>query len=401
MPHLNDIKEPLAVAMWSFSYLQRRYRGEGFEDFDKALDELLERGYNAVRIDVFPHMIALDPQGKRCDVYRVGSGEFSGLGLWNSVWSTEVNTREVVIEFISKCQQRGIYVGLSTWFGAGRTEGFEPSETYEPLESGARPRCERFEGLDEFVRAWDETLQFLEENDCLKTVVYVDLLNEYPYVHKFTWLTRMLDTMREPTGYDYNDRQKSFYRQFINDAIKKLSARWPELDFFASQTQNAWGRNETDMDYSRFGLLDIHLWFVHHLEFSKEYFEHIDHMKNDIHWAEAFKAMMGKWHANKDEYIGWADCKIQVMSEVAEKWKLPLGNTEGWGAIHWEDHPSLGWDWIKETGEIGATLGAKYGYAFNNTSDFCQPNFVGMWEDIEYHRRVTDIIRSAQKRTWD
>ena len=53
---------------------------------------------------------------------------------------------------------------------------------------------------------------------------------------------------------------------------------------------------------------------------------------------------------------------------------------------------------IKQAGEIGARLGAKYGYAFNCTSNFSQPNFGGMWEDIEYHKRVTGIIRAGAKK---
>lgn len=30
-----------------------------------------------------------------------------------------------------------------------------------------------------------------------------------------------------------------------------------------------------------------------------------------------------------------------------------------------------------------------------STSNFCGPQFVGMWRDVEWHRRLTDIIHSA------
>jgi len=42
---------PLAIAMWDFSWLQRHHRLGEFEDFDHVLDGLVDRGYNAVRID--------------------------------------------------------------------------------------------------------------------------------------------------------------------------------------------------------------------------------------------------------------------------------------------------------------------------------------------------------------
>lgn len=68
---------PRAITMWDFSWLERRWPGAGYEDWDKVLDELLERGYNAIRIDAYPHLIAEDPT-KKMDVER--SLESTGLG---------------------------------------------------------------------------------------------------------------------------------------------------------------------------------------------------------------------------------------------------------------------------------------------------------------------------------
>src|ERR1019366_1547854 len=54
-------KHPRAISMWEFSWIERRWDGAGYEDWDRALDELVERGYNAVRIDPFPHLLASYP----------------------------------------------------------------------------------------------------------------------------------------------------------------------------------------------------------------------------------------------------------------------------------------------------------------------------------------------------
>src|SRR3974377_1094501 len=53
--HITD--RPLAITMWEFSWLERRWPGAGYEDWDCALDELKLRGYDAVRIDAYPHLI--------------------------------------------------------------------------------------------------------------------------------------------------------------------------------------------------------------------------------------------------------------------------------------------------------------------------------------------------------
>ena len=52
--------KPLAITMWDFSWLERRWPGAGYEDWAKVLNELLVRGYNAVRIDAYPHLVAND-----------------------------------------------------------------------------------------------------------------------------------------------------------------------------------------------------------------------------------------------------------------------------------------------------------------------------------------------------
>jgi hypothetical protein len=59
--NLRERETPYAVAMWDFSWLERRYEGGGYEDWGRAFDELTERGYDAVRIDPYLHLVAVDP----------------------------------------------------------------------------------------------------------------------------------------------------------------------------------------------------------------------------------------------------------------------------------------------------------------------------------------------------
>ena len=37
-------EHPFAITMWDFSWLERRWPGAGYENWDLALDELVERG---------------------------------------------------------------------------------------------------------------------------------------------------------------------------------------------------------------------------------------------------------------------------------------------------------------------------------------------------------------------
>lgn len=61
---LREIQRPLAITMWDFSWLERRWPGAGYEDWDLVLDELIRRGYDAVRIDAYPHLVSANPSAR-------------------------------------------------------------------------------------------------------------------------------------------------------------------------------------------------------------------------------------------------------------------------------------------------------------------------------------------------
>src|SRR5215218_6446824 len=111
---LRGLSHPLAIAMWDFSWLERRWPGGGYEDWDRVLDELVERGYDAVRIDAYPHLAAASPER-----------EWELLPFWNTQdWGspalTKVGVQPALNQFIRKCADRSIRVGLSTWFREDR-----------------------------------------------------------------------------------------------------------------------------------------------------------------------------------------------------------------------------------------------------------------------------------------
>lgn len=67
---LDKLKKPLAIAMWDFSWILRHHRYGEFENWDKVLNELAVRGYNAIRLDVMPQYVAADTDGKITEEFR-------------------------------------------------------------------------------------------------------------------------------------------------------------------------------------------------------------------------------------------------------------------------------------------------------------------------------------------
>lgn len=387
---VSEFKKPLAIAMWDFSWLLRHYKGGGFEDWDQVLSELARRGYNAIRIDCFPHLVAADNEGKVVEEFYYPKKNWKPA-LWGNDASVYVRPREALAEFLPLCKKYGIYVGLSTWFRE------DDSSRHD------MPR-----GVDGFTRVWTETLDFLKENGLMDNVIYVDMLNEYPLFHGFVWLSKKLDRLKGvsdesvknaakllqdiPKSKTYNLAQKVFYRRFATDTIRKMKEKYPQLEYTYCFTENG-NAPWTDLDFSEFDLLDSHVWFVHNglLSHSTGYWEMMG--DNDMAYAKIYKAMKEKWAQKKGELIKWMDGRIGLAAEYGRKFNIPVGNTEGWGPIGWMDNPNLDWDWVKETAEICAELGAKHNYMFNCTSNFIHPQFPGYWKDVKWHRKVNSVIR--------
>lgn len=84
------------------------------------------------------------------------------------------------------------------------------------------------------------------------------------------------------------------------------------------------------------------------------------------------------------------------MASVARKNRRPLVTTECWGLVDYKDWPLLKWDWVKDLCELGTITAARTGmWVGVATSNFCGPQFAGMWRDVEWHKRLTSIIRSS------
>jgi hypothetical protein len=384
------LKKPVAIAMWDFSWLLRHDPGCEFADWDQVLDGLVKRGYNAIRFDAFPHLVGTAPDGRVNETYHFPKSGWKPA-MWGNQYSTTANPRRALKEFIPRCLDRGLHLGLSTWF--------------------LGPGVERFEGLDSLVRLWDETLGFLKDNDLLHNIYYVDLLNEYPLFNGFSWLRTQMDNdiksrtekartegaheWKEKAG-DYNNAaSRTLYVGFANEALARLQAKWPELDFLISLT-NSGSADWRVMAPTKVAALDVHYWFVFNslLPDKSGYWENIHSLADsDTEFPKVQAALLKNWTAHKPELIEWMDQQLGEVAALGKQHKKPVGNTEGWGTINWLDHPALTWDLIKESAEICARLGRKHGYRFNCTSNFTHPQFPRLWADVKWHQRVTAIIR--------
>ena len=74
----------------------------------------------------------------------------------------------------------------------------------------------------------------------------------------------------------------------------------------------------------------------------------------------------------------------------------PLMTTEGGAVVDYKDWPLLPWDWVKEVCAAGALKASATGqWAAIATSNFCGPQFRGMWRDKAWHQGLTTTIKAG------
>lgn len=357
-----------AIAMWDFSWLERRWPGAGYDDWDRALDELVERGYDAVRIDAYPHLIGID-----------AGHEWELLPVWNQhAWGAPdrvtVRVHPALIQFIGKCADRGVTVGLSSWFRNDTTK--------------ARMTISSPAKLADY---WRDTLDLIAEAGLLSSILYVDLCNEYPLQVWAPWLYGSEHHLPELS------RAEEPAHRWMRESIERLRQYYPDIPYcfsFSSQLAT-WA----DQDVGFMNLLEPHLWMAQ--PECSDFYTRLDYEVGPDGFDPAYYTRLAQ-HGSalyRSAPQHWQDALARHITNAA-RWSqttgLPLITTECWALINYKDWPGLEWTWIKELCELGVTTAVATGrWAAVATSNFCGPQFTGMWRDIEWHQRLTAQIKKS------
>jgi sugar phosphate isomerase/epimerase len=368
---------PRAITMWDFSWLERRWAGAGYENWDKALGELKERGYNAVRIDAYPHLVAENAK-KIWTLHEVWS-----IQNWGSPDMNKVQVQPNLNAFIAKCKDYGIKVGLSSW--------------YRKDTDNTRMKITTAEKHGEI---WVKTIETIEKDGLLDNIMYVDLCNEWP---GDLWAPFFKNNPPELT---WGQWQTEVSLNWMRTAIEIVRRRFPDLLLnFSFDNTDIEKYSAYNLPY--FDFLEHHIWMVkeNNGEFYREVKERSRKANRPVDIDglfsnQVYKNLVAEYegiYKEKPEY--WKKLltdKIQLIAEQSIKTKLPLITTECWGIVDYKDWPLLSWDWVKDLCELGTlTAASTHQWMAIATSNFCGPQFAGMWNDVEWHQRITEKIKSA------
>jgi len=368
---------PRAITMWDFSWLERRWPGAGYENWDVALSQLKERGYNAVRIDAYPHLLAEGAE-KEWTLKEVWS-----IQNWGSPDIVKVKIQPYLNEFIATCQKYDIKVGLSSWF----------REDIDNIRM-------KITTPEKHAEIWLKTLDSVKKAGVLDNVMFVDFCNEWP---GSLWAPFFENDPPNLT-WGYWHTQKSM--QWMKTSVEILRREYPDMPINYS-FDNFDVEKYSERDLSFFDFAEHHIWMVkgNNNEFYREIRNRSEAAGRPVDIDglfsnQVYKNLVAegeKLYYEKPDY--WKSMLVDFVQRTAlhaGKAGLPLVTTECWGIVDYKDWPLLSWDWVKELCALGTKTAAATGnWMAIATSNFCGPQFVGMWRDIDWHLELTEIIKSS------
>ena len=364
----NKVLHPLAITMWDFSWIERNWLGSGFENMDRALDELVERGYNAVRIDAFPHLIAKDMHKE----WTLKPVWYSND--WGSPYINKITLYPAFPNFLRKCKERGIKVGLSSWY----------REDIDDVRM-------EITSPEKMAENWIAVLDLIRNEDLLDTILYVDLCNEWP---GDIWAPYFKNEDGAYWGYWYTDTSMAYMKR----AIECVREKYDEIPLCFS-LDNHDTKHYLEHDLSFFDFIEHHIWMTKLND--NEFYKLVGQAENGRWSEEPYHLLsdncMNVYNSKPDYWKKLLTDGIISLSESVKTQKLMLGTTECWGIVDYKDFPLLPWDWVKDLCEIGVETAISTGqWAMIATSNFACPQFVGMWHDVQWHRRLTDMIKAQE-----
>jgi hypothetical protein len=362
----------MTMAMWDATFLQRHTPDSAFADFDVALDQAVERGYNVVRLDPMPQFLDLADADRTIAFPDPRPREpFRPWFFDRPVSGPMVRWLD---EFMAKLKQRPLHYALSSWWR------FDATDETRVI---AKPHTH--------VEAADLWIRFLEQwadRFGFNRLVYVDIHNEVPY-----FLPDFRERIKRETGSDWSGASFSpalidFLASDINEAMDRLRRAFPQLRFTCSiHGDTRWLDVPVELD-----CLDVHFYadadprwvartrFDHFMGdgmFQRDdWFAEFGRRSNDAHQAIA-PMLRARQRAKLFAFAGWARQR-----------GMPLTTTESWSTWYYFDHADLDWSWLLEWAEWSVQDAIDAGMWGWTPHNYLQPQFQ-QWYDLDWHRRLT------------
>jgi hypothetical protein len=367
----------LTMAMWDRAYVMRHLPGGSFADYDRLLDEAVERGYNTLRIDPMPQWIDL----RQPDRVLSWGDPHEPFMPWGQNTAVNGPAGRWIMDFIQKLHQRpSLNYTLSAWW----------TMPARPPAPPAPPLLRRPKNMLEGAEMWAVMLTDWKQRLGFDRLIYVDVANETPY-----FFPGLMERFHKVTGVSWGEShilspaQISFMTEEVNKPLGLLRREFPELRFTTSiHGDLRWLRMPVELD-----CLDVHFYadsdprWTTRTRFDEFIAKGL--FKNDSWFAE-FSERATKTAASMAPMLqAYQRFKMGEFATWAAELGAPLTTSEGWSSWYYIDSPHLYWRWLLDWSArtVGDAIACKFwGWTPFN---YAQPQFA-IWKDVSWHRALNE-----------
>lgn len=366
----------LAMACWDYSWLTRRDgRHCEYRNLDQVLGELASRGYNALRLDPCPHLIAPAPNGivvERFDLLPEGRELRRGLSR-----PVQVQPRRVLVELLRRARQHNIRLWLSSWFVA---------DTQARRSFVRRPR--------DFVQVWAETLGFIEREGFADQVLAVDFCHQFPLQPAAAGAQRRVFGGHRanplPSLLNWSSAVERRIEEYLLEVPRALRALFPDYLYGVSAGPML-EHSLRQMDTSELDFVDSHVWLTDDPRFRIATGDILPVAVPSVIEGVRGRVSALLYRQGRDHWNQRLRARLRRQADFARVRRVLPALGEGF--IRASNEQTLDWGWVRAVSEQVVGDALERGITVANTGIYARPHSPGFWQDEAWHQRMTAKIR--------
>lgn len=369
----------MALACWDYSWLTRRDgRADEYRDLARVVAELAERGYNTLRLDVFPHLLARGEGGLSHDRFDV-LPEANDLRRGAPV-AVQVQPRRALLELLKQARVHGIRLWLASWFVA---------DTQARRSFVRRPQ--------DFVRVWAETLAFIEKEGFADLIYAVDFCHEFPLApsahgaYRRIFNTHPRNPLPQLVGWSGEVCRR--VEEYLVEVPRSLRALYPRYRFGVS-VSGGQARNMRQLDTSELDFLDSHTWLNDDPRFRLASGELLVRAAPPIAERVQARAAALLYRSRQTQWTRRADERLSRQVEFARMRRVTPVLAEGF--VRHAQERALDWGWVREVSEHMVVAALEQGISIVTPGIYARPQSPEFWNDIAWQQRLNAMICGSE-----
>ncbi len=368
---MTDGLPKLALAHFGGAWLLRRDgREDEYRHPARLLDETLERGFNAIAVDAFPHLVAPRPDGVVLDRFEVIRDHREYLA----------QPRKALLELMRMASERNLKVWLTSRFLA---------DTQSRRSFVRRPR--------DFVDVWSHTLRVLQQHDLLHPVVAVDWCEHFPLPPAAHGVQRAL-FRRQPNPLTpllpWSPAVERRVEQYLHEVPRALKAVFPTVRFGLSVSGGS-ERHLRKLDTSELDFMDRHAFLDDDPRYALLTGAPVKGFAGRVAGALQGRVASAAWRARKRQWRRQQEDGLHEFSDFCRVRRMTPALTRGYVRLgsEWQ----ADWDFVREVSDFMVRAALGQDIPVITPALYARPHTPALWDRRDWLRELNALITAPAR----